>query len=295
MKKEKVGLEMQDVIGRTYHEFPEPTSKALNADAKVVCLCNQKGGVGKTTSVVSIAGALKNYGRRVLVIDLDPQSAASIALGVEAETLEKTALDLLIDDRYNDPENIGELIYQTTVDDIELIPANIHLTTSEAILTHNHKEIGEAQLQLANKIEPLKKDYDVILIDTQPSLGFLNINGLCAADSVIIPNAAEYFPLRGTTQLLDTIYNIRTQLNPNLKIGGIFITMLSARTTHSREVIERINDEWPDLLLYSMISRSIAFADSTVDGAPMEQLKKNHKGSKQYRMLVRELFERNVF
>lgn len=269
-----------DLLGRTYETFPAPEPLSQHGSARVVAVCNQKGGVGKTTSSINIAGALQQYGRRVLLVDFDPQGAATVGVGVNPHTVEYSIYDALFNVKL-DPH---EVIQHTDYDGLDIIPANIDLSAAEVQLV---TEVGRERI-LAGVLEKVKDDYDLIIIDCQPSLGLLTVNALAAADGVLIPVAAEFFALRGVALLMQSIEKVQSRINPSLSIDGVLATMYT-RTLHSEEVLQRIYEAFQDKVLHTVISRSIKLADSTVAAAPVTVYAPGHKTAKEYREVAREL------
>jgi chromosome partitioning protein len=277
---------MLDILGREYKAYDKVPPKKQHGGAQIVSMCNQKGGVGKTTSTLALAGALAEYGRRTLIVDFDPQGAATVGIGVNPYELELTINNLLFEDI--DPK---EAVVETKIEGIDIIPANIDLSAAEIQLTN---KIAREQT-LKNVLEPLRPLYDVILIDCQPTLGLLTLNSLTASDGVLIPLATEYFAMRGLALLIDTIEQVRKSLNPELSLSGIFATMYVKRTLHSQEVVQSIYDAFGDKLLNSSISRTVQFPDSTVEGEPITTYAPNSQSAKQYRSLAAELISKGVF
>ncbi|MFW7415066.1 ParA family protein [Demequina sp. SO4-18] len=262
-------------------DFPEPTPLRGHGPARVIALCNQKGGVGKTTTTVNLAAALAEYGRKVLVVDFDPQGAASAGLGVNPNELDNTVYDLLM----NSSVGIDQIVRKTPVDGLDLVPANIDLSAAEVQL------VGEVAREstLARGLRPVLDDYDVVLIDCQPSLGLLTVNALVAAHGVIIPLACEYFAMRGVALLVETIDKVQDRLNPRLTIDSIIPTMYDGRTLHAQEVVERVRERFGDKVTQTMIHRTVKFPDATVAAVPITTFAPKHAGAEQYRTLAREL------
>lgn len=186
-----------DLLGRDYETFPAPEPLQTHGPARIIAMCNQKGGVGKTTSSINIAGALSQYGRRVLIVDFDPQGAATVGLGINANTVEDTVYTAL----FNPRMDVHDVIRHTDFENLDIMPANIDLSAAEVQLV---TEVGREQV-LAGVLRQVKDEYDVIIVDCQPSLGLLTVNALTAADGVIIPVAAEFFALRGVALLMQSI------------------------------------------------------------------------------------------
>ncbi|MCU1438137.1 MAG: ParA family protein [Naasia sp.] len=271
--------------GREIREFPEPAPLDGHGPARIIALCNQKGGVGKTTTTINLGAALAEYGRKVLCIDFDPQGALSAGLGVPTHDV-VTIYDLLIG-TVRDPY---EAVQQTTIPGLDVIPANIDLSAAEVHLVN---EVAREQT-LARVLRRVVDSYDVILIDCQPSLGLLTVNALSAAHGVLIPLECEYFALRGVALLVETIEKVKDRLNPVLELDGILPTMFDSRTLHGREVLDRVVEAFEDKVLDSVISRTIKFPDASVAGIPVISFAPEHSAAKAYRQLARELVARGA-
>ena len=269
--------------GRPFREFPEPPALTSHGPARVIALCNQKGGVGKTTTTISLGGALAEYGRTVLMVDFDPQGALSAGLGVNTHDT-TTIYDLLI----GREKDVRKAIQPTKVAGIHVIPANIDLSAAEVHLVN---EVAREQI-LARVLKPVLDDYDVVLIDCQPSLGLLTVNALTAAHGVLIPLETEYFALRGVALLIDTIDKVRERLNPSIRVDGIIATMFDARTLHAKEVMERVVEAFGDTVMDTVIGKTVKFPDASVAGVPITEFAPNHASAKTYRQLARELIAR---
>ncbi len=267
-------------------EFPTPAPLASHGPARIIALCNQKGGVGKTTTSVNLAAALAEYGRRVLLVDFDPQGAASAALGINSNELDITVYDLLM--RQDVP--IATVIHSTNIPDLDVLPANIDLSAAELQLVN---EVAR-ESALARALRGIQDEYDVILIDCQPSLGLLTVNGLVAAHGVLIPLACEYFAMRGVALLTETIGKVQDRLNPRLEIDGIIPTMYDGRTLHSQEVVARVREAFGDKVTQTLINRTVKFPDASVAAEPITTFAPTHPGARQYRELARELVSRGV-
>lgn len=268
--------------------FPEPPALTTHGPARVISLCNQKGGVGKTTTAISLAGALAELGRKVLVVDFDPQGALTAGLGATAHD-GPTIYNLLVPDKSLDssrsPLSTRDVIQATSIENIHILPANIDLAAAEVQLVN---EVAREQV-LAEVLKPVLDDYDLILIDCQPSLGLLTVNALTASHGVLIPLACEFFALRGVALLLDTVEKVKARLNPNLQLDGILPTMFDPRTLHSVEVLELVKQNRPKDVLQSIIRRTVKFPDSTVAAAPITVFAPDHQAAESYRDLAREL------
>ena len=270
---------------RPQTDFPVPAPLKGHGPARVIALCNQKGGVGKTTTTISLGAALAEYGRRVLAIDFDPQGALSAGLGVPTHDV-PTIYDLLLS-RSVDPR---DAIQKTKVPGLDVIPANIDLSAAEVHLVN---EVAREQI-LASVLRKVSDDYDVVLIDCQPSLGLLTVNALTASHGVLIPLECEFFALRGVALLIETIDKVRDRLNPAIELDGILATMYDSRTLHSREVLERVVDAFGDKVLETVIGRTVKFPDASVAGAPITQFAPEHAAARAYRQLARELVSRGA-
>lgn len=263
--------------------FAVPAPLASHGPARIIAMCNQKGGVGKTTSTINIAAALAEYGRKVLLVDFDPQGALSVGLGISAMD-EPTIYDLLMK-RDLDPHQV---IQHTVVPNLDLIPANIDLSAAEVQLV---SEVGREKV-LSRVLKKVSSEYDVIIIDCQPSLGLLTVNALTAAHGVFIPLATEFFALRGVALLMDIIGKVRESTNEALQVDGILATMYDPRTLHSREVLERLHEAFGDKIFASVINRTVKFPDATVAAVPITVFAPTSEAAEAYRLVARELVER---
>lgn len=264
--------------------IPEPPTLEKHGPARVISMVNQKGGVGKTTSTVSLGAALAGYGRKVLLVDFDPQGALSVALGMNPNEMELSIYNLLTQ---NDC-HIGDVIVNTRVPGLDLVPSNIDLSAAEVQLV---SEVGR-EYSLQRVLAPIINDYDIVLIDCQPSLGLLTLNALTASTEVIIPMECEYFALRGVAMLKDTIDKVVSRLNPNLRIVGVLPTMYDPRTLHSREVLESVTGAFGETVFSTTINRTVKFPDSAVAGEPITTFAPSSTGAQAYRRLAREVLAR---
>lgn len=271
--------------GREARSFATPPALRGHGPARIISLCNQKGGVGKTTSTINLGASLAEYGRKVLLIDFDPQGALSAGLGVPTHDV-PTIYDLLLG-TIKDPR---EAIIATDFEGLDVIPANIDLSAAEVHLVN---EVARESI-LARVLSKVADDYDVILIDCQPSLGLLTVNALTAAHGVLIPLECEFFALRGVALLIETIEKVKDRLNPGLDLDGIFATMFDSRTLHSREVLERVVETFGPKVLETVITRTVKFPDASVAGAPITTYAPEHQAAHAYRQLARELISRGA-
>ena len=270
--------------GRPLTDFPVPAPLASHGPARVIAMVNQKGGVGKTTSTINLAAALAEYGRKVLLVDFDPQGALSAGFGTNPHELDLTVYNVLMDRKVD----IRDAIQATGIENIDLLPANIDLSAAEVQLVN---EVAREQV-LDRALRKVSDDYDVILIDCQPSLGLLTVNALTAAHGVIIPLIAEFFALRAVALLVETIEKVQDRINPRLEVDGVLATMYDARTLHSREVLGRLLEAFGDKVFETVIKRTIKFADATVAAEPITTYAATHPGAEAYRNLARELISR---
>jgi chromosome partitioning protein len=270
-----------DATLRPKISFPEPPVLESHGPARVIALCNQKGGVGKTTTTINLGAALAEAGRRVLVVDFDPQGALSVGLGVNPHELDLTIYNLLM----QRDVSIEDVLLKTSVPGLDLLPGNIDLSAAEVQLV---SEVAREQT-LARVLAPVLGDYDIVLIDCQPSLGLLTVNALAAADGVIIPLECEFFALRGVALLMDTIYRVQERINPRLEVEGILATMYDSRTLHSREVLARVVEAFDDKVFRTVIARTVRFPETTVAGEPITTYASSSTGATAYRQLAREV------
>ncbi len=270
--------------GRPMPELPEPRPISIHGNARVVSMCNQKGGVGKTTTTINLGAALAEYGRKVLLVDFDPQGSLSVGLGLNPHEMDLSIYNLLL----QRDVTIDEVIVPTNVPGMDLLPSNIDLSAAEVQLV---QEVAREQT-LQRVLAPALADYDVILIDCQPSLGLLTVNALTASDGVIVPLECEYFALRGVALLKTTIDKVTERLNPKLQIDGVLGTMYDGRTLHGREVMERLVQAWGDTVFHTVIRRTVKFSDSTVAGEPITTYAATSPGAESYRQLAREVLAR---
>ncbi|WP_304503690.1 ParA family protein [Corynebacterium lemuris] len=274
------------LTGRPLRVLPQPGPLDEHGPATIIAMCNQKGGVGKTTSTINLGACLAELGRKVLLVDLDPQGALSAGLGMRHDELDVTVYDLLLDNH----TSIHSAVHHTDLPNLDLVPANIDLSAAEIQLVN---EVGREQT-LARALRPVLKDYDFIILDCQPSLGLLTVNALACAHGVIIPMECEYFSLRGLALLTDTVEKVADRLNFDLEIMGILVTMFDRRTGHAREVMSRVVEVFGDRVFDSVITRTVRFPETSVAGEPIITWAPNSQGAEQYRHLALEVLERTA-
>ena len=278
------GTGQMGVTGRPLPDFPIPAPLAAHGPARVIAMCNQKGGVGKTTTTINLGATLAEYGRRVLLVDFDPQGALSVGLGLPTHELDVTIYNLLLERGHD----IHDIIQPTRIAGLDVVPANIDLSAAEV---HLVGEVAREQA-LSRALRPVLDDYDVVLIDCQPSLGLLTVNALTAAHGVLIPLECEFFAMRGVALLVETIEKITDRLNPRLQVDGILATMYDGRTLHSREVVASVVEHFGDQVFHTVISRTVKFPDASLAAEPITTYDTTHKGAEAYRQLARELIAR---
>nr|MBU1328305.1 AAA family ATPase [Candidatus Omnitrophota bacterium] len=247
---------------------------------KIISVCNQKGGVGKTTTVVNLGYYLAHKGKNVLVIDFDPQANATSGLGIDKSKIEKSIYDILINNL-----KPSEAMQEVSMPQLKLIPSNIHLTGAEIELV----SFMNREYRLKQALKEIVNDFDFILIDSPPSLGILTINSLAACNSVLIPIQCEYYALEGLSQLLNTINLVRENLNKDLEIQGVLLTMADYRTNLTSEVIDEAKRFFKEKVFKTIIPRSIKLSEAPGFGKPIHLYDKHSIGAKTYLSLANEI------
>ena len=274
------------LTGRPIPKFSAPAPIKKHGPAYVLALCNQKGGVGKTTTTINLGAALAEAGRKVLLVDMDPQGSMTIGVGVQPDTLAgKSVYDVLMDANATPASSV---VIPTTVKGMDLLPANIQLSAAELRLA------GEVAREYAldRALATVKPDYDYILIDCAPSLGLLTVNSLTASDGAIIPMECEFFALRGVEMLRDTINKVQERLNNRLNIDGVLATMVDTRTIHTKETINAVYDMFGDAVFHTIISRTVKFPETTKAGVSIIEQAPTSPGAVAYRNMAWELVQR---
>ena len=264
--------------------FPEPTRLEHHGPARVVAMCNQKGGVGKTTTTINLGAALAELGRKVLLVDFDPQGSLSVGLGINPHEIDRSVYNLIMDRDCT----IEDIVLKSNVPGMDVLPSNIDLSAAEVQLV---TEVAREQV-LARVLQPAIPDYDFIIIDCQPSLGLLTVNALTAAHGVIVPMECEFFALRGVAMLVETIQKVQERLNPVLEIDGLVATMFDPRTVHGRDVLARLVEAFDEKVFHTAIARTVKFPETNVAGEPITTFATTSGGAYSYRQLAKEVLAR---
>ena len=248
----------------------------------IIAIANQKGGVGKTTTAINLSASLAETGKRVLVVDMDPQGNTTAGLGIEKTELENTIYDMMIDEC--DPR---DAVINTKYENLDVIPSNIDLSGAEIELL----EVDGKEFILRKCIDSIKKDYDYIIIDCPPALSVLTINALTTADSVLVPIQCEYYALEGLSLLIHTIDLVKERLNPNLNIDGVVFTMFDSRTNLSNQVVENVKENLSNRVYETVIPRNVRLAEAPSFGMPITEYDTKSAGAESYRKLALEVIE----
>ncbi|MBR5931565.1 MAG: ParA family protein [Lachnospiraceae bacterium] len=250
--------------------------------ARTIAVANQKGGVGKTTTTINLSAALAEQGKKVLLVDLDPQGNATSGVGVDKRELENTVYELIAG-----KITLEECLIETDFLNLSVLPANINLSGAEIDLI----DMDEREYYLKKILTPIKNNYDFILIDCPPSLNMLTVNAMTAADTVLVPIQCEYYALEGLSQLIHTINLVKRRLNPDLRMEGVVFTMYDARTKLSMQVVENVKQTLKENIYNTIIPRSIKLAEAPSYGMPITAYAPTSPGADSYRLLAMEVID----
>ena len=250
---------------------------------RIIAIANQKGGVGKTTTAINLSACLAEKGQKVLAVDIDPQGNMTSGLGLEKEAVDKTIYDLMIGEA-----TIEDVIYKEVIENLDILPTDINLSGAEIELigTDNKEFI------IRNEVHKVKEEYDFIIIDCPPSLSVLTINAMTTADTVLVPIQCEYYALEGLSQLIHTIELVKERLNPGLEMEGVVFTMYDARTNLSLQVVENVKDNLNQTIYKTIIPRNIRLAEAPSHGLPINLYDSRSAGAESYRLLAKEVIDR---
>lgn len=250
---------------------------------RTIVVANQKGGVGKTTTAINLAASLAELGKKVLVVDMDPQGNTTSGLGIDKEQAENTVYELMLEEC-----SVEDAIMESEYENLSVLPSNINLAAAEIELTG----FEEKEFILKKAVDQVRADYDFIIIDCPPSLNTLTINAMCAADTVLVPIQCEYYALEGLSQLMNTVELVRDRLNPNLEIEGVVFTMYDARTNLSLQVVENVKANLDQKIYKTIIPRNVRLAEAPSYGMPITKYDARSTGAESYRLLAEEVINR---
>ena len=251
---------------------------------KIIALANQKGGVGKTTTTINLAASLATREKSVLVVDADPQANASSGLGVDLKEVDCSLYECIINHT-----DVREAIYTTDIEGLDIIPSHIDLVGAEIEMLN----LDNRERVIKNMLDPIRNEYDYILIDCSPSLGLITVNALTAADSVIIPVQCEYFALEGISKLLNTIKIIKSKLNTKLEIEGFLLTMYDSRLRLANQIYDEVKRHFQELVFKTVIQRNVKLSESPSHGLPVILYDADSTGSKNHLALAKEIISKN--
>ena len=250
---------------------------------RVIAVANQKGGVGKTTTAINLSACLAEKGQKVLAIDMDPQGNMTSGLGIDKDEVEKNIYDLMIGQA-----GVDEVLQKEAIENLDVIPTSIDLSAAEIELIG----VDDKEFIIRNAVQPIKDDYDYIIIDCPPSLSMLTINAMTTADSVLVPIQCEYYALEGLSQLIKTIELVKERLNENLEMEGVVFTMYDARTNLSLQVVENVKDNLDQTIYKTIIPRNIRLAEAPSHGLPINLYDPRSTGAESYMLLADEVIHK---
>ncbi|HEX2945311.1 MAG TPA: AAA family ATPase [Clostridia bacterium] len=250
--------------------------------AKVIAIANQKGGVGKTTTAVNLSSCLAHKGKKVVIIDIDPQGNTTSGLGIDKKVIDKSIYEVIIND-----VNIENALMKTAVENLYICPSNIQLVGAEVELV----SVISRETRMKAAIEEIRKKYDYILIDCPPSLGLLTLNALTAADTILVPIQCEYYALEGLSQLMNTVKLVQRHLNPSLDVEGVVLTMFDARTNLSIQVVEDVKKYFRNKVYRTVIPRNVRLSEAPSFGLPIILYDPKSKGAECYLELAQEVID----
>ena len=251
---------------------------------KVISVANQKGGVGKTTTTINLSTLIAKKGKKVLMIDADPQGNASSGVGIDRDDIELSIYDILIDE-----VEFDNVVKKTNIKNLDICPSNINLAGAEVELV----SVMSREHRLKEKLDKIKDNYDFIIIDCPPSLGLITLNAFTASDSVLIPVQCEYYALEGLGQLLNTVNLVKKHLNKNLEIEGALLTMYDVRTNLSNQVVKEVKNYFNDKVYKNVIPRNVKLSEAPSYGMPISVYDPRSKGAKSYEKFVKEFLKKN--
>ncbi len=250
--------------------------------AKVIAIANQKGGVGKTTTAVNLSSCLATKGKKVVIIDVDPQGNTTSGLGIDKQNIQKSIYEVLIND-----EKIENSLIKTQIENLMICPSNIQLVGAEVELV----SVISRETRMKGALESIKKDYDFILIDCPPSLGLLTLNALTASDTILVPIQCEYYALEGLSQLMNTVKLVQRHLNPSLDVEGVVLTMFDARTNLSIQVVEDVKKYFRNKVYRTVIPRNVRLSEAPSFGLPIILYDPKSRGAECYMDLAQEVID----